>query len=160
MSDLLSSGSDTPSGGPGGFWNNLPPSVRAGLIVAVFLSVIWLINTITVGSSLVFCLPIELALYVANGALAAHFALDSGYATADLPRIGAFAALIGWGGQAITILILGLILGFVTLGGALVGFVGCLACGPIFLAVHAAFGALGAYIYGRYRGPAADTTFV
>lgn len=44
-------------------------------------------------------------------------------------------------------------------GAAFVGLIGCVLCGPIDLAIHAAFGALGAYIYGRYRGPAPDPSY-
>lgn len=158
MSDLLTDGIDRPSG-PGGFWGNLHPSIRSGLIVSIFLIAIGLVNLFTVGSSIVFCYPIQILLYMANGALGAHFALDSGYSTSDLPRVGALAALIGWVGPTIFYLVVNIFFGLVTLGVAFVGLLGCVLCGPIDLAIHAAFGALGAYIYGRYRGPTPDPSY-
>ncbi len=159
MSDLLSDDFGT-SSGPSGFWSGLHPSLRSAAIVWVFLLAFALVNSFTAGGSIVICYPLQLLLYFANGALAARFALDSGYSVSDLPRIGAFAALLGWLAPAIFYLVLGLVLGIVTLGAALIGTVLCIACGPIDLALHAACGALGAYVYGRISGAAPNPTFL
>jgi len=157
MSDLLSDGLGT-SSGPSGFWSGLHPSLRSAAIVWIFLLAFALVNSFTAGSSLVICYPLQLLLYFGNGALAARFALDSGYAVSDLPRLGAFAALLGWIAPALFYFVAGVLLGIVTLGAALVGMVFCVACGPIDLALHAACGALGAYVYGRVSGAAPDPT--
>lgn len=159
MSDLLLD-SGGGSGRGNGFWGGMHPSLRSAIIVWIFLLAIALVNSLTAGSSIVFCYPVQLLLYVANGALAARFALDSGYAVADLPRVGAFAALLGWLAPALFYFVVGILLGIVTLGAALVGVVLCVACGPIDLAFHAACGALGAYLYGRFSGIPPEPTFM
>lgn len=159
MSDLLSEGLET-SRGPGGFWGSMHPSLRSAVIIWVFLIAFALVNSFTAGGSIVICYPLQLLLYLANGALAARFALDSGYSVSDLPRLGAFAALLGWLAPAIFYFVLGILLGVVTLGAALIGTVLCIACGPIDLALHAACGALGAYLYGQFSGIPPEPTFL
>ena len=144
---------------PRGFWEGLHPGVRSALIFWVILLAIALLNSFTGGTSLVFCYPVQVLLYAANGALAAYFALGSGRHTSDLPRVGAVAGLVAWVMPAIYYLIVGLLLGLVSLGvGWLVGAAGWLLCGPIDLAIHALFAALGAWLYGRFAGGRSDST--
>lgn len=136
---------------PKGFWDGLHPGVKSALIFWILLLAIALLNSFTGGTSLVFCYPVQVLLYAANGALAAYFALGSGRQTSDLPKIGAIAGLVAWVMPAVYYLIFGLLLGVVTLGvGWLVGAAGWLLCGPIDLSIHALFAALGAWLYGRF----------
>ena len=143
---------------PKNSWEGLHPGVRSALIFWVLLLAIALLNSFTGGTSLVFCYPVQVFLYAANGALAAYFALNSGHDAGDLPKIGAIAGLVAWVMPAVYYLIFGLLLGVVTLGmGWLVGAVGWLLCGPIDLAIHAVFAALGAWLYGRFAGGRGDS---
>ncbi len=142
---------------PKNFWEGLHPGVRSALIFWIVLLALALLNSFTGGTSLVFCYPVQILLYAANGALAAYFALRSGHHTSDLPRVGAIAGLVAWVMPAVYYLIVGLLLGIATLGvGWLVGAAGWLLCGPIDLSIHALFAALGAWLYGRFASPASD----
>lgn len=144
---------------PASFWQGLHPGVRSALIFWIILLAIALLNSLTGGTSLVFCYPVQVLLYVANGALAAHFAIGSGYHTSDLSKVGAIAGLVAWVMPAAYYLIFGLLLGLVSLGvGWLVGAIGWLLCGPIDLAIHALFAALGAWLYGRFAGGRDDSS--
>lgn len=137
-------------GGGGSGWNGLPPSARAALIMWVFLLAIATINSFTGTTSLIFCYPIQLLLYVGNGYMAGRFALDSGYSSSDLPRVGATAGLIAWIAPTLFYFVFGALLGIVTIGaGFIVGAAICIVCGPIDLAIHATCAAFGGWFAGR-----------
>lgn len=139
--------------GSGGLWASQHPGVRSALIMWGFLLVIAMINTFTGTTSLLFCYPIQLILYVANGYLAGYFALDSGRHPTEFARIGAIAGFVAWILPMAFYLIAGLGLGFVTLGvGTIVGLGVWFLCGPIDLAIHASCAAFGAWFYGRNKG--------
>lgn len=142
-----------------GFWEGLHPGVRSAVIMWVVLIGIGLLNSVTGGTSIVFCYPVQLFLYAANGALGAYFALGSGYDPSDLPQVGAIAGLVGWILPALFYLVFGLILGLVTFGFGFVGVAAWLICGPVDLAIHATCGALGAWLYGRFGGSAAAVPY-
>jgi len=146
-------------GGAMGFWERLHPSIRSALILWAFLIGIAVINALTGGTSVVFCYPVQLLLYMANGALAGYFASGSGYRTADLPRIGAIAGFVAWILPALFYLVFGLILGLVTVGIGFLGVAAWLICGPVDLAIQATCGALGAWLYGRFSGASTGDTY-
>lgn len=135
--------------GPFTFWERLHPSVRAASLMWVVLLAVALINSFTGGSSILFCYPVQILLYVANGYLAGHFAQKSGYPISELTRVGSIAGLIGWVMPAIYYIVFGLLLGVITLGIGFVTLVGACLFGPVDLAVHAGSGALGGWLYGR-----------
>ena len=138
------------SGGAVGYWERLHPGVRSALIFWVFLLAAALIHGLTGSVSLAICYPVQVLLYVGNGALAGYFAMNSGYAVSDLPRVGAIAGLVAWVLPALFYLIFGAILGVVTLGLGFLGIVAWVLCGPVDLAIQAVCGALGAWLYGRF----------
>jgi len=141
--DLLSNGE------PQRPWGNLHPALRSAVVFWAFLIAIALVNSFTGGTSIAFCYPVQLLLYIANGALAAHFALKAGYHPADLPRVGAIAGLLVWVLPAVYYLIAVLILGIATLGVGFLGLAGWLLCGPVDLVIQATSGAIGAWLYGK-----------
>ena len=153
MSDYFSdfSGDDT-VGGAVGFWERLHPSIRSALILWSFLIGIAVINSLTGGTSVVFCYPVQLILYVANGALAGHFALGSDYHPSDLPRVGAIAGFVAWTLPALFYLVFDIILGLVTLGIGFLGIAVWVLCGPIDLVIQAICGAIGGWLYRRFAG--------
>jgi len=142
---------DTPKS-PAGYWECLHPGVRSAVILWGFLIGIAVLNSFSAGASVVFSYPVQLILYVANGALAAYFALGQGYQLSDLPRVGIIAGLVAWILPALFYLIFGLILGVVTLGIGFLGVATWVLCGPVDLAIQATCGALGAWLYGRFAG--------
>lgn len=137
------------SGGMATFWEGLHPGVRSALWFWLFLLGIAVLNTLTGGGSVVICYPLQLLLYVANGALAARLALAAGYAAVDLPRVGAIAGFVAWILPAVYYLVFDLLLGIFTLGIGLVGVATWVLCGPIELIVQTICGAIGAWLYGR-----------
>ena len=144
---------DTSTSGPAGsVWGRLPPGVRSGLIVGVFLVVSGLISSLTGGASSVFCLPVLFLFYLANGALAAYFAGGMGCVASDLPKHGAIAGLVAWGVSGLYYLVVAPLVGIATLGLGFLDLARWVVCGPIDLAVQAAAGALGAWLYGRFAG--------
>ncbi|MGC8838068.1 MAG: hypothetical protein ACP5UM_06590 [Anaerolineae bacterium] len=150
MADWYDYGTEERKGGPSGFWQGLHPGVRSAVLLWLILLGIAILNTVTGGSSIVFCYPVQVLLYLANGALAGYFALNAGYEVSDLPRIGAIAGFVLWILPALFYLVFGLILGIVTLGVGFLGVASWILCGPVELAVQAACGALGAWLYGRF----------
>jgi len=154
MGDYFSDFSgDDAVGGAMGFWGGLHPGIRSAAIMWVLLMGIAVLHSFTAGASLALCYPVQVLLYVANGALASYFALGSGYHSSDLPRVGAIAGFVAWILPAAYYLVFGIFLGLVTLGIGFVGIAALVLCGPIDLAIHAACGAIGAWLYGRrYTG--------
>lgn len=134
------------------FWAGLHPGVRSAVLLWLFLVAIAVINSLTGGTSVVFCYPVQLLIYAANGVLAGYFALGSGYHHSDLPRVGIIAGLVAWILPALFYLIFSLILGLVTLGIGFFGIATWILCGPIELAIQATCGVLGAWAYGRFAG--------
>lgn len=134
------------------FWGRLHPGIRSAVILWVFLLVVALVNSLTGGASIVFCYPVQLLLYVGNGALAGFFAVESGYRVEELARAGAVAGLVAWLLPTLYYVVFGLILGLVTLGAGLFGVATWLVCGPVDLVVQAICGAFGAWLYGRLSG--------
>jgi len=149
--DNFDFGEDTLSG-DAGFWEGLHPGVRSAVLLWLFLIGIAILNSLTGGTSIVFCYAVQLLLYVINGALAGYFALNSGYDIPDLPQVGAIAGLVLWVLPALFYLVFDLILGLVTFGLGLLGLASWIVCGPIDLAIQAACGALGAWLYGQFIG--------
>ena len=92
-----------------GWWQGLHPSVRSALIFCTLLLGVALLNAFT-GVSIIICYPVQLLLYVGNGALAGSFALGAGYSATDLPRVGAIAGFAAWILPAIFYLVFGLLL--------------------------------------------------
>ncbi|MBC8492790.1 MAG: hypothetical protein H8D43_03310 [Chloroflexi bacterium] len=135
-----------------GFWGGLYPGIRSAVLLWLFLIGIAVLNSFTAGTSVVFCYPVQLFLYVANGSLAGYFALGSGYHTSDLPRVGAIGGFVAWILPTLFYLVFGFILGVVTLGIGFLGIAVWALCGPIDLAIQATCGALGAWLYGRFAG--------
>jgi len=153
MSDYFSDFSgDDMGGGAAGFWERLHPSIRSALILWAFLIGIAVINVLTGGTSVVFCYAVQLLLYAANGALAGHFALGSGYQSSDLPSVGAIAGFIAWILPALFYLVFDVILGLVTLGIGFLGLAVWVLCGPIDLVIQVICGAIGGWLYGRSTG--------
>jgi hypothetical protein len=142
-----------------GFWERLHPGIRSAVILWAFLIGIAMLNSFTGGTSVVFCYPVQLLLYVGNGALAGYFALNSGYHTTDLPRIGAIAGLVAWVLPALFYLVFGFILGLVTLGIGFLGVATWMLCGPVDLAIQVTCGALGAWLYGHFTGAKAGDNY-
>ncbi len=134
------------------FWGRLHPGIRSAVILWVFLLVVALVNSLTGGASVVFCYPVQLLLYVGNGALAGFFAVGSGYRVEELAQVGAVAGLVAWLLPTLYYVVFGLILGLVTLGAGLFGVAAWLLCGPVDLAVQAVCGAFGGWLYGRLSG--------
>lgn len=151
MNDLENYGKDL-SANALGFWDGLHPGVRSGLIFTVFYVIVALINAFSAGTSIVFCYPVQLVLYVVNGALAGYFASSSEEHSGELAQVGAIAGLSAWVLPAIAYFILGLFFGFATFGIGLISLLGCLICGPVDLAIQALLGALGAWAYGHFGG--------
>jgi hypothetical protein len=125
----------------------------------LFLLSIAVINSFAVGTSLIFCYPVQILLYVANGALSGYLALGSDYQPSDLPRVGAIAGLVAWVLPTLYYLVFGLILGIVTLGLGLVGAAICVFCGPVDLAIHVTCGAIGAWLYGQHFAGQVDILY-
>lgn len=143
---------DPAPSGPNRFGSGLHPGIRSALIVWGIILLISLINAFTAGTSVIFCYPVQLLVYVGNGALGAHFALGSGYDTPSLPQVGAVAGAVAWVLPAAFYFIGSLILGIFTLGIGFFGMAVWLLCGPVDLAIHVMFAMFGAWLYGRYSG--------
>lgn len=133
-----------------GFWERLHPGIRSALILWTFPIGIAVINSLTGRTSVVFCYPVQLILYMANGALVGHFALGSGYHPSDLPGVGAIAGFVAWIVPTLFYLVFDIILGLVTLGIGFLGIAVWLLCGPIDLVIQAISGAIGGWLYGRF----------
>jgi hypothetical protein len=134
--------------------DRLPAVLRAALLAWAGILVLQIVNVLTVGVSLIVFYPLQGLLYVAGGALAAHFAYEDVYqrdiAQTDIVREGAGAGLVlsilSWLAYAVLIFVLGVL----SLGA---GWLGCLSfafCLPGDLAVGAALGALGAWLFQRF----------
>jgi hypothetical protein len=142
-----------------GLLGSLHPGIRSAVLLWAFLIGIAVLNSFTGGTSVVFCYPVQLLLYVGNGALASYFALNSGYHTAALPRVGAIAGLVAWVLPALFYLVFGFILGLVTFGIGFVGVATWVLCGPVDLAIQVTCGALGAWLYGHFTGEKAGDNY-
>ena len=132
--------------------SSVPPFLKASMIVVVGLIVMQVINVMTVGISLIVFYPIQLVIYLGNGALAAHFAKQEGFDDVWVQQ-GALAGLtfgiIEWVIYAILISVLGAI----TLGlGWFTGGIACLICGPLDILVAVGLGAFGALLLGWITG--------
>lgn len=143
---------DPDPSGPGRFGSGLHPGVRSALIVSGVVLLISFINAFTAGTSVIFCYPVQLLIYVGNGALGAYFALNSGYDVYRLPRVGAVAGAVAWILPAAFYLIGSLVLGLFTLGVGFLGVAVWLLCGPVDLAIHVMCAMFGAWLYGRFSG--------
>lgn len=133
-----------------GSWNRLHPGIRSALALGVVLLGLNILQTLSAGTSLIVCLPIQVMLFGVNGGLAAYFALQSGYHTSDLPRVGVVAGFFGWILPSIFYLIFGVILGLVTFGIGFLGIAAWILCFPISLMTQIILGAGGAWLYGRF----------
>lgn len=133
-----------------GFWDNLHPSIKAAVIVWLGVLVLQIVNVVTVGLSLVVSYPVQLLIYVGNGALAAYFADEGSYAQSDLVRTGAVAGagliVLTWIVYVVRIFILGV----ATLGVGRTGLLSCVICGPADVVVSVLCGILGAWLVKQF----------
>jgi len=127
---------------------------RAALFAWVGIVVLQIVNVLTVGVSLVIFYPLQALLYIASGALAAHFAYEDVYQRdipgSDIVREGAGSGLILSVLSWITYAVLIFALGLFTLGAGWLGYISFLVCVPGDLAVGALLGALGAWLFHRF----------
>ena len=139
---------------PPGFGGNLHPGIKSALIVSTIILAISIVNVLTGGSSIILCYPIQLLIYAGNGALGAYFALNSGYPTQAIPRVGAVAGAVAWILPAAFYILGSLVLGVFTFGVGFLGVALWLLCGPVDLAIHVLCAMTGAWLYSRSnRGP-------
>lgn len=131
---------------PKSIWH---PSLRAAVIMWAFLLGISILNSFTLGISFFLCYPVQLVLYLINGYLAGHFALNEGYRKSELPRVGALAGLLAWILPTLYYFIFSVVLGLVTVGIGFFGMAAWILWGPIDFAVYATCGVIGAMIAGR-----------
>ncbi len=130
-------------------WQRTNPAVRSAVLTWVVLTASPIIVAATGGATVALCFPLHVLVYIATGALAAYFALGSGYPVERLPRIGATAGAIGWILPAL-IAIIASVLGIAAWGVGILGIAAWVLCGPLSLAAQVVCGALGAWLYGRF----------
>jgi hypothetical protein len=143
-----------------GLWRKLHPGIRSSLILGAFWLGLTLLQSFSAGFSLLLCFPIHWMLYIANGVLASRLATTSGYQSADMPKVGAIAGLVGWILPALFYLIFHVILGIVTFGVGFFGIATWIIFGPLDLAFQISLAALGAVLFRRYRDAQSDTEYV
>ena len=134
------------------FWYRLHPAIKSALVFTLFIVGATVLNSLSLGMSLLLCYPLQILIYVANGFLAGYFAIGAHYRRGDLPRIGAIAGALLWILPALLYIIFGVLLGISTLGIGFLSLVTWLVCAPVDLIVQAACGAIGAWLYGVFIG--------
>lgn len=132
------------------FWDRLHPSIKSAALIWLGVLVLQIINVVTVGVSLVIAYPLQLLIYVGNGALAAYIADGDEYPEDEFVRIGAGAGVALSALTWVVYVVLIFVLGVATLGVGWTGLLSCIICGPIDLLVAVLCSALGAWIFQQF----------
>jgi len=128
------------------------PAVWAALLVWLLYLVLAVVDALTLGLSFPFTWLFQMGLCLVAGALAGWLNDRQPTATTRYGRLGAIAGLLVPVFSTLTVLLLGLVLGFSTLGLSLAG--GALACICLPVTLHVALGAgwLGGWFYKVLAG--------
>lgn len=154
MSDYFG---DEDFGGALGFWEGLPPGVRAATLFAIPFTAVDILNYFSAGTALVLSLPVLALMYAGCGALGARYAGDDGYDSSEFPFVGATAGLSLWFTSTIVNTAISLIVGTATLGATLLlGLPYLCLCAPAQLVGGGLLGALGGVVYRLLGGGGRD----
>lgn len=129
----------------GRFIGSFSPATRAAAVLALPFAVVDAVHYYTAGAAVVVSLPLLALLYLACGALAAHFAGREGVSS---KRVGFRAGVMLWAVSTSINTLVGIIAGVLSFGvTALLGIPYLVVCGPAHLAAGGLMGLLGAAIY-------------
>ncbi len=132
-------------------FTTLPPNLRAAALFAVPFIAVDFFNYFSAGTALVISLPILALLYAGCGMLGAKFARESGGGVSSA-YTGALTGLTLWAISLAVNVVIGLILGTLTLGATLFASVPYLClCGPFQLIGGGLMGAAGGWLYQYYN---------
>jgi len=132
-------------------WDTLAPNLKADLILLVPFIFADFFNYYSAGAALIISGPVMFVLYLGSGALCSHLAIQQGRMMSELPALGAATGAGLWLASTLVNMVIGLLLGTVSLGVTfLLGIPYLCLCAPFNLIGGALLGALGAWLYSLF----------